>query len=111
MDTRKNKTCKCAIVFLILFFSIVSRSFADESTAVEILCKSYQIEEPLSKSNAQEIISQLRDALQNCSDKDIEYRIKYRTGILRFKSGDLDAADEIFNEICQAQDCPPIIKL
>lgn len=111
MDTLKYENCKYVIISLILIFSIVSQSFADQLTAVEVLRKSYKIKEPLSKSNAQEVITQLESALQNCSDKNIEYRIKYRTGILRFKSSDLEAACKIFNQICQAQGCPPTIKL
>jgi tetratricopeptide (TPR) repeat protein len=81
-----------------------------QSKASQLLVGSYQIDSRLDKTDVENIISELKQALNNCHERHLSCRIKYRIGVLYFKAGLLEEALNHFLKISEFLDCPLFVR-
>ena len=112
MDTPKYE--KLNKVILIVGSVIVLTSgllYADSSQAITVLAKTYGSGSVLSTEEAQGIVQSLDKVLADCEDVYLVFRIKYRIGIIYFKSNELIKSMEQFMKILEDSKCPENIKV
>ena len=114
MDIPKNVCCKIRIIYLIFvltgFFPARSMLWADVGSAIEILKGSYSADRARENRDVEAIISDLQNALVKCQDDYLIARVKYRIGILYFKTGKINQAGEQFHQLLKEAECPMLIK-
>ena len=101
MDIQKNESCKRLLAFVFCLCSVLAH--ADDSGAFSTLKESYQMPEGM---DAPAMIEKLRQSGQTCADAMLKKRIQYRTGMLYFKTQDLQRAHDCFERIAKDPDCP-----
>ena len=109
MDIPKKDSYKKIVfaVFLVLTASLNALS----SPPAQILIDSYKLPDKLTPETAEKTISELNQALASCTDDVVKFRIKYRVGMIYFKTGDLSQAVTSFKEVAQSDDCHDFIRL
>ena len=85
--------------------------YADNSQAITALTKTYELGSSLSVEEAQEIVQSLNNVLDDIEDGYLSYRIKYRIGIINFKSNALNKSREQFMQIVDDSKSPENIKV
>lgn len=111
MDTPKYE--KLNKVILIISCVAVMTSgylYADDSQAITTLTKTYELGSALSTEEAQRIVQNLDEVLVDCEDVYLVFRIKYRIGIIYFKSNELKKSMEQFMKILKDSKCPENIE-
>jgi len=111
MDTLSKDSYKLILIFTFILSGISINAFANNKKPAQILADSYQLLDRLTAENAEGIISDLNQALGLCTDLELEFRIKYRIGILYFKVGYLNKALDYFAHISDVPDCPDLVRL
>lgn len=111
MITRKYENLN-KLVLLISIITIVTSGllYADNSNAIAALTKTYELGPYLSDAEAQEIVKILDNALNDCQDAYLTFRLKYSKGIVYFKSDALKKSGEQFMQITKISECPENIK-
>lgn len=111
MDTRKKDSYKLIISAVIVLLSTFYNVLADSSEAAKTLANSYQLPAKLTIEATKRIISDLEQAVGGCKDDELVFRMRYRIGILYFKTGCPDKAYTRFKQISRDVNCPELIRL
>ena len=110
MDILKKDNYRL-ILILLLLSAVIFDAFASEKQATQMLIDSYKLPEDLIIEGAEKAITDLNHALNICTDKDFQFRIKYRIAMLYFKASNFGKACDYFKNISQAQECPDLIRM
>ena len=114
MDTLKKDSCSL-VLFIVLvsgvFLIAKGVSFADTSTASEVLTASYKLGCKIAPAEAESAIADLEKVLINCQDSNLAFRIRYRIGMMYFKAGMSGVAEDQFLRIANELDCPVLIRV
>lgn len=110
MATQNKGNYKCILIITVIFI-LAAEVFADNNSAAKILSESYNAPVDLKAEQTEEMIGLLNQARQGCSDTYLDFRIRYRIGVLYFKISDYEKAIGKFESISDEPNCPEMINL
>lgn len=106
-----NKSILCLVTFGIITIAVNIALSARTVSALEILTDTYKLPYTIDLVEAKTVIDGLGKALESCEDEYLSYRIKYRIGVIYFKSHMLDASKSRFLCIANDSQSPELIQI
>lgn len=110
MDILKKDNYRQVFIAIFIVTISVCNIFANEKQSIQILIDSYNLPDKLTLENTEKTLSDLNRAI-DCNDNYLKFSLKYRIGMLYFKTNDFIHALDNFEKIARSTDCPDTIRL
>jgi tetratricopeptide (TPR) repeat protein len=117
MGIRKDEKSKLSSIILCLALvgtiGVMAEkvSFADNRAAIDALTATHRLPPTLTTAQAKSAVGRLEEVLAACDDLHLSYRIKYRIGVLHFRSHVTDLSKARFVQIARDHGCPGLIRM
>lgn len=113
MDIQKNGSY--SLIFHFALLGIVlgiaeGASLAGARGTTKVLITSYDITQNITTAEAESVVADLEEALANCEDDYLAFRLKYRIAVIYFRACMMDASKARFLQIVDDPKCPEIIQ-
>jgi len=100
---------------LVLVGTIVAaaarESLADDRAAGDLLIATYKPVAVLTSAEANAAVAGLENALVECEDSYLAFRIRYRVGVLYFKANMMQMSRDRFLQIANNSECPESVRI
>jgi tetratricopeptide (TPR) repeat protein len=114
MDIRRNESCSAVLLSVLLAATVITVegvSWVDIRTPIEVLATTSKLAPVITPAETQAVVDSLEKALAGCEDEDAASRIKYRIGVIYFRSHMLGESKSRFLQLLNDAKCPELVRV
>jgi len=113
MDIRRSVSYSVMLYLslVVVIFVAAVVCFADTKTPANALIATYESGVTVTPLEAKSAITHLEEALGDCEDSQLAFRIRYRIGVIHFKAGTLTVSKTKFLQVVNDSRCPGLIRV
>jgi tetratricopeptide (TPR) repeat protein len=115
MDIQKyeswSSAALCFVIFSIITITAEVAYSSKSKSAIGVLAETYKLASTINPAEAEMMVNDLEKALADCDDDYLVFRIKYRIGVIYFKSHMMENSKSKFLQIANAPKCPELIRV
>lgn len=111
-DTYHNNSIAFWPVFVGLVIMFAARPcFAEQRGPVEVLAASYHRDVTNGPEGARALVAELENALKECRDPYLAFRLRYRIALTYFKAQMMESATAGFKQMVKEPNCPGLVRI
>jgi len=112
MITPKKESFNCCIIVAAVFTIVALnavKTLADNTKALKLLSEASKSAETIDPCETDLIITKLQEALKDCRDQNLRWRLRHKIAVTYFKANQLSLAYAHFKQIVESKKAPSII--
>ena len=110
MDTQKNEIYSVLLCIVLICAAMIEARSADIGSATDALPAPNMSAAITARQDAESTVGSLEKALAACEDNDTAFKIKYRMGVIYFRSNMMNESKTKFHQVAEDSECPELIR-
>lgn len=110
MDTQKNAVYSALLCIALISAVMIKARSADIGSAADALLAPHISAAIAARQDAESSVGSLEKALAACKDNGTAFKIKYRMGVIYFRSDMMNEAKAKFRQVAEDSECPELIR-